>query len=274
MVPGKQIFLPLVMALAVLGSATSGHEFWIEPQGSAFDITDPVVADIRVGQDFSGASLPFTSQVIETIQHGYAGMLTPVQPREGDRPAVTFTPDQAGLHTVIVETNPAYIVFDDLDEFSDYLAYKGLSDTLAQHLDRGLPETEIAEGYIRNAKALVQVGPYEDGQTDQPTGLPLEIVALGSPYAPQTSPLEFEVTWQNAPVAGIQIAVFHLSGDGTAPDDTIRETVVTDANGRAVVDVSDAGSYLLNAVRISPVEGPGSVRWESYWASLTFDTGA
>ena len=267
----KRRYLPVVILLSALAGPTTAHEFWIAPENRDFLAGKTISAQIRVGQDFSGAAYPFTSKMIRTMRHATLDAEQQITAREGDRPAIKFNLDVPGLHRLVVETNPAYIIFDDLSEFSDYLSYEGLAQIADQHLERGLPETEIAEAYIRNAKTLVQVGPAEDGQTDDRTGLPLEIVALGSPFVPGTQTLEFELIWQDTLVAGAQISIFHLAVSDTAPGDTVRKTVLTDQDGRAKVDVSEPGAYLLNAVRMKPVNGPGSVKWESHWASVTFE---
>jgi hypothetical protein len=178
--------------------------------------------------------------------------------------------DQLGLHRFSLITNPAYIVFDDLAEFTDYLAYEGLEEVAKLHRERGLADTEIAESYIRNARTLVQVGPATADQVDAPTGMLFEIVALSNPFVDGLTSLEFSLTWKNAVVAKTQISVFHRpEGAETAPD-TTRQILNTDSQGRVQLSLEEPGSYLLNAVRIDPVNGPGSVVWQSHWASLTF----
>jgi hypothetical protein len=47
-----------------------------------------------------------------------------------------------------------------------------------------------------------------------------------------------------------------------------RATVTTDSAGMAVIPLG-SGSYLLNAVRLEPVDS-GPVAWQSHWASMTF----
>ena len=260
----------VLMSVSVLAVPASAHEFWLETQGLDFQPEQSIAAQIRVGQDFSGAAFPFTSTMISSMRHISQAGDDPIAAREGDRPAVVFEAEQSGLHRIMVETKPAYIVFDDLGEFTEYLAYEGLEVIAAQHLTRKLPETEIAEAYIRNAKALVQVGPFDVSQSDARSDVPIEIVALGSPFDPELNEMTFELVWFNKPVSGTQISVFYLPAGGTAPTDSLRTTIETDSNGQATIDISEPGAYLLNAVRMEPVSGPGSVRWKSHWASLTF----
>ena len=263
--PTRSLPALALLGLALLPGPSAAHEFWID---AAPDLT----ADLRVGQDFSGAALPYLDRTIAAMTHVSPGGETAIPARLGDVPAIAgLAAPGNGPHLLTVETNPAYVVFDTLPEFADYLAYEGLAPVADQHIARGLPETEIAEEYFRNARALVQVGPVGPGDTDRPTGLPLELVVQGTPFAGDGAPLDLRLTWQGEPVPDTQVALFHLPDGGTAPRDTVRTLATTDADGAVRFDPQGAGSYLFNAVRITPAEGPGSVVWQSYWASLTFD---
>ena len=259
---------PLALACLAclwLPGPLSAHEFWI-------DAGPDLTADIRVGQDFSGAALPYLDRTIAAMTHVSPGGETAIPARLGDVPAIAgLAAPGDGLHLLTIETNPAYVVFDTLPEFEEYLAYEGLSLVAEAHRARGLPDTEIAEEYFRNARALVQVGPVGPGDTDRPTGLPLELVVQGTPFGGDGAPVDLRLTWQGAPVPDTQVALFHLPDGGTAPKDTVRTLATTDADGAVRFDPQGAGGYLFNAVRVEPAEGPGSVVWQSYWASLTFD---
>jgi uncharacterized GH25 family protein len=100
--------------------------------------------------------------------------------------------------------------------------------------------------------------------------MPFEIVALANPFLDGLTLLDVSLTWKNAPVANAQISVFHKPEGAKTAQDTTRHLVITDDQGRAQLSLNEPGSYLLNAVRIDPVNGPGSVVWQSHWASLTF----
>ena len=263
--PHRTLTAVALIACTLLPGPSLAHEFWIDAQP---DLT----ADLRVGQDFSGSALPYLDRTIAAMTHVAPDGDTAITARLGDIPAIAgLAPPTDGLHLLTVETRPAYVVFDTLPEFEDYLAYEGLAPVAQRHRERDLPETEIAEEYLRNARALVQVGPVRDGDTDRPTGLPLELVVDGTPFADDGAPLDLRLTWQGEPVPDTQVALFYLPDGGTAPTDTMRKLATTDADGTVRFDPEGPGSYLFNAVRITPADGPGSVVWQSHWASLTFD---
>ena len=254
-----------LLAGLLLPGALDAHEFWI-------DAGPDLTADLRVGQDFSGAALPYLDRTIRSMRHVAPDSTVEVAARLGDIPAIAgLSPAKDGLHALTVETQPAYVVFDSLTDFEDYLAYEGLASVVDLHRDRGLPEDDIAEQYIRNARALVQVGPVGPEDRDRATGLPLELVIAGTPFGAADDPLDVRLTWQGAAVEGTQVALFHLPDGGTAPADTTRTLATTDETGTVRFARQGPGRYLLNAVRMEPADGPGSVVWQSHWASLTFD---
>ena len=257
----------IALALAVPSHA---HEFWIEPATSRAEVGAPGSADLRVGDMLSGQRFPWLGEQTEGARVHAPSGTREISGRDGDRPALSYALAEPGLHIVTYEAVPNYVVFDDLAEFAEALEYEGLRWVVAEHEARGLPSTEIAEGYIRNARALVQVGPPGPGDVDRLTGMPFELVVLGSPYLPGQAEVEVELTWQGEPQAGVQISVFRRPAGGTAPQDVVRTLVTTDEEGRASIPIAANGLYLLNAVHMEPVSGPGSVVWQSHWASLTF----
>jgi uncharacterized GH25 family protein len=260
-----------IAALSLCATPSLSHEFWLEPEIRTVELGETLSVDMLVGQDFVGTKLPYLPDTVQSMLHWSPVGGQTVNARIGDIPVMQNTLlDQQGLHRFSLATNPAYIVFDDLAEFTDYLTYEGLEDVVALHRQRGLPDAEIAESYIRNARTLIQVGPATADQIDTPTGMPFEIVALANPFLDGLTSFDVSLTWQNAPVANAQISVFHRPEGAEAAQDTTRHLLITYDQGRARLSLNKPGSYLLNAVRIDPVKGPGSVVWQSHWASLTF----
>ena len=260
-----------IAALCFWATPGLSHEFWLEPEIRTVELGETLSVDMLVGQDFVGTKLPYLPDTVQSMLHWSPVGGQTVNARIGDIPVMqNILLDQQGLHRFSLVTNPAYIVFDDLAEFTDYLTYEGLENVVALHRQRGLPDAEIAESYIRNARTLIQVGPATADQIDTPTGMPFEIVALANPFLEGLTSFDVSLIWQNAPVANAQISVFHRPEGAEAAHDTTRHLLITDDQGRARLPLNEPGSYLLNAVRIDPVKGPGSVVWQSHWASLTF----
>jgi len=70
--------------------------------------------------------------------------------------------------------------------------------------------------------------------------------------------------YQGTPLGNAPIMVF-TKGHAGGP-----VPVTTDSEGRAMVPVGEAGTYLLNAVYVAAAEADDDVHWSSLWASLTF----
>lgn len=256
---------PLILALGLIAAAPApAHEFWIEPEGQA-------AAHLRVGQMLVGEALPYLDRIIATARHHGPDGMQDIKGRQGDLPALTVDLTAPGLHVLTVETTPAYIVFDDLAEFREYLNYEGLLWVLEEHRARGLPDHEIAEEYLRYAKGLSAVGPDGASTTDAARGLRYELVALSSPFAEGAQTVELQLLWEGVPEAGTQVSVFHRPD--ADPSAVTRKLLTSDTEGRVVAGLDGPGLYVVNAVHMVPAEGPGSVVWQSHWVSLSFRTG-
>lgn len=267
--------LAACLGLLLSGAPAMAHEYWIMPERFLAEAGDTVAADLRVGQMFSGEAYPWLRRsYISATMVGPDGA-APLTGREGDLPALKLPLGDAGLYAVNFHAAPSYVVFDTFDEFAGYLDYEGLSGIADRHKARALPDAGFGEEFIRNARTLVQVGPAQADQTDTPSGMPFDLVAETNPYLPDLTALPVRLTWNGQPSADTQIAIFVIPPDGTAPDDTIRTLLRTDADGRATIPLDRDGRYMLAAVHIDEVpEKPESiVVWRTHWATLTFARG-
>ena len=255
--------VPGLVALALAACPAAAHEYWIAPSDFTPAVGETVEARLLVGEMMKGTELPWLTHQIASMDVAAGSAVTGIEGLEGDLPAISFAADEPGLHVVAHTTHPLTVRFDTMAEFEEYLAYEGLSRIADRHRERGLPESRIVESYVRSAKALVQVGPVEQGDADRPLGLPFELVALANPYAGGDT-LAVRLLWQGKPEAGTQIAVFRERGG-----DVERTLVRTEADGGAEIPLGGGGLFLLNAVHIEPIEGE-THSWASIWASLTF----
>jgi uncharacterized GH25 family protein len=255
--------LGLLIGLALPAAA---HEFWIEPKAFRVEPGAPIVADLKVGQNFRGDTYPYLKSRFVSFRSTDRAGSRDVKGDEGDTPAVNIRSAAKGLHVISYLATAHRLDFDKWEDFVEYVGYEGLGWVAEAHKQRGLPESGFAEDYVRCAKALVQVGEPSAGDQDLVTGMPLELIAEQNPYA-ALPPSELPVTllWQGKPIGDIQIRVFQDNGSVT--DTTTR----TDPTGKAVISLRGGGRFLLNAVHMQEAPPDGAAKWESYWASLTFD---
>lgn len=259
-------FRSLILACGILVAAeASAHEFWIEPDSGT-------TAHVRVGQMLVGEPLPYLDRIIRSARHYSPDGVEELEGRQGDIPALSVDLTAPGLHLITVETAPAYIVFEDLAEFRDYLNYEGLGRVMDEHRARGGTDREIAEEYLRYARTLSASGPAKALGADAPRGLRYELVAATSPFLAGAQTVEVHLLWEGQPQAGTQVTVFHRPE--ADPANVTRALLTSDADGRVVAGLNGPGLYLFNAVHMIAAEGPGSVVWQSHWASLSFKLGA
>lgn len=245
-------------------SSSHAHEFWLDLKQGRLEVGQRIIGDLKVGEHLQGEPYPYLSNRFEFFRVLHHGQIKDVPGFDGDLPAMNFPTNQPGLHVVSLLSTNFRVTHDDFERFRSYLEDEGLESYAAEHKQRGLPLTGFSERYKRCVKALVQVGPVSDNQTgDRATGLPFELVALNNPYNHETQLLKVQLLFQGQPMPKHQISVFHDHKQVT------RKVYQTDEAGLAHIKLTTTGSYLLNAVHLSPVEN-APVAWFSHWASLSF----
>jgi uncharacterized GH25 family protein len=251
----------------LLSVTAQAHELWIEPPRARWAAAQPITAKIKVGQHLKGDEQPYIRAWFQRFDLIDRDAERPRRGMMGDLPAFTMQPQTSGLHIIRYESDFSSLRYRSAQQFRNFVEYEGLLGTLERHQARGLPPKGFRETYMRCAKALVWV--ETPNGTDRLTGMPVELVAEENPYLWDTSTLPVRLYWQGEPLANTQIRVFR------GGDEHAEWTVRTDATGRARIDVSQPGFYLLSAVQLIELQGKESedkdgAVWESYWASLTF----
>lgn len=254
--------------LALSPAALQAHEFWIDPTDFLVAPGDPIIADLRVGENFNGAAQVYLSHQTRRFDLGRDGDLREVEARMGDRPALNMIVDDEGLVTVVHVTGDNALTYRGMEKFENFVRHKDAEWTIQAHKEAGLPTDRFVEVYSRYAKSLIAVG--DGAGKDREFGLETEIVALSNPYTDDLSQgMRVELKYLGEPRRDAQIEVFEKAGD-----EITVATVRTDGAGRATIPVTPGARYMLDAVVLrSPLpevaEARGAV-WESLWANLTF----
>ena len=266
--------IPLLLAtfigLAADPGKAAAHEFWIAPEDYTLDDGAAIVANLRVGQMFSGSSFAYLPRNFRRFEMMAGDAAAPVEGRLGDLPALNAAPPGAGLVVIVHESAENLLRWNDWEIFTAFVAHKDFPWAIKDHHDRGLPETGFRESYTRYAKSLVAVG--DGAGSDRAVGMETEIVALANPYTDDLAAgMPVKVLYQGKPRMNAQVEVFARAPDGSVADLFYR----TDMEGRALIPVMPGTEYLFDAVVMRPLAG--SIKddtpvWESLWASLTFRT--
>ncbi len=261
------IFLAIALSAP---NAAPAHESWIEPLDYSVQVGDRMQAHLKVGQNFKGNTFAYLPSLFKFFDMVDSKGRRPVEGRQGDTPAVTFTAENDGLLVMSFRSTTNLLTYTEWVKFADFVKAHKLDWVIDKHRERGLPETNFVEGYFRFSKTLVKIGQGQ-GQ-DVNTGMPFELVALTNPYAtPAPQEMRFQLYWQNQPFANSLVNVFRRPNDGS---DTIKTTLSSDANGIVTVPVEGGGEYLVNSVHMIEPTADFNAQtravWVSLWASETF----
>lgn len=256
---------PLATVLAAgIAVSVDAHEFWIEPLQWQVAPGTPIIAHLRVGEDFDGPPSPYRPSQFTRFEAVLGDVAVPIDGRIGDIPALSQIVPAPGLAILVHATTDFRLTYDDLEDFAAFARSKGYDEAVALHRENGWPRAGFDEFYRRYAKSLVAVGAGVG--TDRAIGLQAEIVARANPYTDDLAEgLPIEVRHQDAPRAGVQVDIFARASDGTVS----QSTGISDAEGRVTVPVRPGHTYLLDSVLLRTRDGPDAL-WESLWASLTF----
>lgn len=259
----RKLLLSGAALLMLVVTPVFAHEFWIALENGKINPGDTIIGDLKIGVMLKGETYPYLSNRFKSFNVTNGDLTDKVTGNEGDIPALSYVTKQAGLHVISQQTTAFRVTYEDWGLFRRYLNEEGLEKFADLHQQRGLPANGFSERYTRCVKALVQVGPVISSQGDKQLGLPLELLAETNPYATNTDQLAVKLLWQGTPLDNWQITIFHDTGT------VKRTTVMTDDHGQAVIPLSGAGEYLLNAVHLQAVDDTPVV-WQSYWGTLSF----
>jgi len=258
----------LLTAFLWIIAPAAAHEFWIEPAAFRPPAGKPLDVRLMIGQDFRGDSAIYLPQAFERFVTINARGKQNVSGLPGDDPAARLTPAEAGLMFIVYQS-AHYELKMEAKAFDRYLATEGLEGIRALRAQRGEQDNPAHEIYSRFAKSLIAVDGRDNGiDAARPVGLRLEIVPLTAIYRLKPNqPLEVQLLYENRPLANTQVLALSKKQSKT------RRLQRTDANGRARFVLPHADVWMLSAVHMIPAPDGAAADWESFWASLTFETG-
>jgi hypothetical protein len=241
----------LIALALLLATPAAAHDFWIEPSTFHPPVDTRITVALRVGMHLLGDPVPRVPELVERFLIYGHGDQRPVVGRPGMEPAGVAYISGPGLHWIGYQSYASPLVLD-AKKFADYLRDEGLP-----------PVPQGPERFYRCAKALLDTPGASGKILETPLGFTLELIPHKNPYTSRELPLT--LLFRGKPVADAQIVALNK-------DEEIK--VRTDKRGRATVRLAHPGFWLIKAVHMEPApKGTGSM-WESWWASITFETTA
>lgn len=240
------------------------HDFWIQPT-TFRPVRSPLPVRLFVGEHFVGTALPRDHRHLDRfVVVGPAGT-APIGGVPGGDPAGYVQVEVPGLYTIGYRSRRSTITID-APTFEQYLADEGLDHVSMVRAFRGADRAPATELFSRCAKALVAVGDIDAAAHDVPLGLPLELIAEGNPYRPETpAEIPLRLLYHDAPLQNAMV----VARSQATPARTLRSR--TDAQGRVVFRLAEDGVWLVKAVHMIPAPSGSGADWESLWATLTFE---
>jgi len=225
---------------------------------------------LRVGERYAGEPVKRNDAKIErfVIVGPGAGGEKPVLGPDGSDPAGFARADGKGLHVIGYRGKHSSVALEAA-KFESYLKEEGLERVVERRAASGQSAAPGLEIYSRCAKALLE-SPGGDGMGfDRVLGFTLEIVPEKNPFAlkPGES-LPVRVLFEGKPLEGALVVAL------SQRHPEARAQARTGADGRASLPIAGDGASLVKCVHMVPATGRDDADWESFWGSLTFETGS
>ena len=265
---GEYAFIVLVCCVAIAASvAAQAHEFWVGPTNFHPSRGETVGLKIYQGKNFKGQSLPYIDEWFTRFVVRTPAGLADVDGELGDDPAGTVLVDNPGFYIVAYQSTADFLELDAL-RFNRFLHNEGLDQVARTRAERGESDRPGREYYWRCAKTLFGTDLAQAAGFDQSLDCLFELIPETNPYAAEPSArLRVQALYLGEPIAGILVRGF-TNAEAAQPIEAR-----TDENGRAELYLYPPGYWLLNAVHMVPAIDREDAQWESFWASITFDTG-
>lgn len=188
---------------------------------------------------------------------------------EGKSLTFEISPSVAGSHVVALSTRPRRVRLK-ADDFADYLEANHLDSILDMLTELGEEKQPAVERYTKWAKATIDVGEPEGAEDEpawsKPVGNTLEIVPLYNPSSVLPGGrLRVRVLYEGEPLAGASVT------GGKAGGGEAEIVTNTDSDGVAEVTLLTPGRWYLRTIHMIRLDGDPEMRWESFWATLTFE---
>lgn len=261
----RRLGVLIVLATSLLPTPILAHDLWIEPTTFSPERGQIVGMKLRLGQDLLGDPVPRDPALINQFIVEDGSGRNSVYGRDGADPAGLLRVARPGLLIIGYHSNPSTVELT-ADKFNKYLKEEGLDAVAALRASRNETGASARELFSRCAKSLVLSGSPSKTQGDRLLGFPLELVAERNPYALRAGEdLPVRLVYKNRPLAGaLVIAMNRLN-----PSEKL--SARTDTTGRVRFRLRPGGMWLVKAVHMIPAPAGTNARWESFWASLTFE---
>jgi uncharacterized GH25 family protein len=239
------------------------HDFWLEPSNYHAGRGENVEIRLRVGQHFDGDAVPRNSASVLRFDARNGTVSRPVVGIDGVDPAGAVEIGADGV-TLVAYVSRGSVVELTPQKLDQYAREEGLDLLRAEATKKRATNANVKDNFARSAKLIINHGSAHRGY-GAVLGLPLEIVPLSDPFVAPWRPA-FRVLFRGRPLANALLTAIPREGGVPLP------AVRTNAAGEAVLNLGRAGEWLIKSVHIIPSALAPRADYDSFWASLTFDS--
>ncbi len=273
----------ILSAAAVLGVAlhsvvvVMAHDLWLVPARFVVTPGAKVVVALNTGDTFPVSEGAVKPERVERASVVTADGSTPLTAFRVDAKTTLVdvtAPRRDGGAVVEVVLKPV-ATKQPRASFDEFVKHEGLDTVAAQLAREPARRGEERRTYAKYAKVLLRVGGGGGAAAlfSKPLGHRLEIVPEADPRALKPGDaLPVRLLFDGRPLAGARLVV-GSTGAATATQSKM-PGIRTDAEGRANLRLANrGGAHYVHALHMIPAPGRSDVEWESFWATLTFESG-
>ncbi len=262
--------LTVVSMAALLSVSVATHDLFFRASNYRVPLNAEIVVDVLNGT-FSRSDNAVTRDRLASfslVSPTGRAELDHARWSEGEpksRATIAFT--APGTHVLGASIKPRLLSLPGA-EFNAYLKEEGLDDVLARRASQKRLNEPSKERYSKYVKAILQVG-------DTPTDTYAVALCLAADIVLEDNPerlrpgsrVRVRCLVDGKPWAGK--TVFAGGRRGSTDRRLPQQRLVTDADGRAVLDITAAGAWYVKFVAMVQVNEP-EANYESKWATLSF----
>ncbi len=257
----------LIFLFTSITKFSLSHEFWIDPIKYHLKNNEIAEANIFIGENFEGSSMPFDKEYFINLNLYTENKKNKIKGRLGDIPALKIKKMSKGLNIIQVESEVNYVEYNGLLKFEIFTLKKGYHDLVKKHKEKNYPNN-FFESYKRYAKSIVSVDNFDGKDVD--TNMELELIILDNPLINLNESKRILLEYKNEILADHKVSIMSLKNGYFR-----KESFRTNEAGYFDFFFKNETKYLIESVVI--IEGSNKkkdnyAKWHSLWTSYTLKT--
>ena len=259
--------LILISFFTSISKFTFSHEFWIDPKKYHLTNNEIAEANIFIGENFEGSSMPFDKEYFVALNLYAENKKNKIKGRLGDIPALQIKKMSKGLNIIQVESEMNYVEYNGLLKFEIFSLNKGYHNLVKKHKEKNYPNN-FFESYKRYAKSIISVDNFDGKDVD--TNMDLELIFLDNPLINLNESKRILLEYKNEILSDHKVSIMSLKNDYFK-----KESFRTNEAGYFYFFFENKTKYLIESVVI--IEGSNKkkdnyAKWHSLWTSYTLKT--